>query len=229
VYRDWCEYQGFTFDFQRFPTERELPYIPLEKEIDQLIGAFKNSKYGALLQLLKETGFRPIEAMNLRVRDFDLERQIATLNSPAKGSNPRQVKLSNKSTSMLLMLIQGKNLDDKVWETRHKSVRVTLARIRRNTAKKLGNLNLNKITLKTFRHWKATMEYHRTKDILYVKELLGHKNIQNTLVYTHLVNWENDDWVCKVALNLEEVVNLIEAGFEYVTDFEDKKIFRKRK
>ena len=58
------------------------------------------------------------------------------------------------------------------------------------------------------------MEYHKTKDILYVKELLGHKNIQNTLVYTHLVDFESDEWGCRVASTLEEATQLIEAGFE---------------
>ena len=87
-----------------------------------------------------------------------------------------------------------------------------------------------KIKLKTFRHWKATMEYHRTKDILYVKELLGHKNIQNTLVYTHLVSFEEDDaWVVKVATSIEEYVALLESGFEYVSDYEGRKVLRKRK
>jgi hypothetical protein len=32
--------------------------------------------------------------------------------------------------------------------------------------------------LPPFRHWKATMEYHKTKDILHVMRLLGHKNIK---------------------------------------------------
>ena len=87
-----------------------------------------------------------------------------------------------------------------------------------------------KIKLKTFRHWKATMEYHRTKDILYVKELLGHKNIQNTLVYTHLVSFEEDDaWVVKVASSIEEYVALLESGFEYVSDYNEVKVLRKRK
>ncbi|MGD0977760.1 MAG: methyltransferase domain-containing protein [Candidatus Bathyarchaeia archaeon] len=47
-----------------------------------------------------------------------------------------------------------------------------------------------KIHFYTLRHWKATMEYHRTKDILYVMKLLGHKNIANTLIYTQLVEFE---------------------------------------
>jgi len=47
---------------------------------------------------------------------------------------------------------------------------------------KLGNPRLLKIGFHSFRHWKGTMEHHKTKDIIHVKELLGHKNIQNTLV-----------------------------------------------
>ncbi len=73
------------------------------------------------------------------------------------------------------------------------------------------------------------MEYHKTKDILYVKELLGHKNINNTLIYTPLVNWEHDNYICRTAKNIEEASNLIEAGFEYVTDMDRIKLFRKRK
>jgi hypothetical protein len=73
---------------------------------------------------------------------------------------------------------------------------------------------------KTLRHWKTTTEYHRTKDILHVMQLLGHKNIQNTLVYTHLVNFGSEDYVCKVAKSIEEAKSLIENGFEFVISFQ---------
>ena len=81
----------------------------------------------------------------------------------------------------------------------------------------------------TFRHWKATMEYHKTKDILHVMKLLGHKNISNTLVYTQLVDFGEEEYVTKVAWTLKEACKLIEAGFEYVCEMEGAKIFRKRK
>lgn len=48
--------------------------------------------------------------------------------------------------------------------------------------------------------------------------LLGHKSIKNTVVYTQLVTFENDDFVCKTAEDGKEAKELIEAGFEYVTD-----------
>ena len=69
------------------------------------------------------------------------------------------------------------------------------------------------------------MEYHKTKDILHVMQVLGHKNIENTLIYTHL----DDEYVSKAAWNLEEACKLIEAGFDYVTDIEGAKLFKKRK
>ena len=73
------------------------------------------------------------------------------------------------------------------------------------------------------------MEYHRTKDILYVKQLLGHKKLDNTLIYTQLVDFQDDEYTCKVAKTLTEATALIEAGFEYVTELDDCKLFRKRK
>jgi hypothetical protein len=73
------------------------------------------------------------------------------------------------------------------------------------------------------------MEYHKTKDILYVMRLLGHKNIKNTVVYTQLLEFKEDEFVCKVAKTIQEASQLIEDGFEYICDFEDTKLFRKRK
>ncbi len=73
------------------------------------------------------------------------------------------------------------------------------------------------------------MEYHHTKDLLYVMKILGHRNIQTTLIYTQLVNFKSDEYTSKVATNVKEARKLIEAGFEYVTEMEDVKLFRKRK
>lgn len=74
------------------------------------------------------------------------------------------------------------------------------------------------------------MEYHRTKDILYVMKLLGHKNIANTLIYTQLVEFEEDDKYCSaIAHNMEEAQKLVEIGFEYVCNHGDVMLFRKRK
>jgi len=74
------------------------------------------------------------------------------------------------------------------------------------------------------------MEYQRTKDILHVKYVLGHKNIKNTLVYTHLIDFKDDEYVSQVAKNAEEACTLVESGFEFVCSTpDDYLVFRKRK
>ena len=230
AYFNWCECKGFEFHRKKYPRQIRLPYIPTEKEIDQLIGGFSNSKYGPFIQLLKETAFRPIEGSRLRPFDFDLERRIVTLNAPAKNSNPRQMRLSHKLVNMLNPLISRTKQSERIWNTDSKNIYENFRKMRDKISERMGSPNLRRINLKTFRHWKATMEYHRTKDILFVKELLGHKNIQNTLVYTHLVSFEEDDaYIVKIASSIEEITVLLESGFEYVSDYEGKKVLRKRK
>ena len=50
-----------------------------------------------------------------------------------------------------------------------------------------------------------------------------------SLKYTQLINFKSDEYSCKVARTVEEATVLVEAGFEHVCDFEEAKLFRKRK
>jgi hypothetical protein len=81
------------------------------------------------------------------------------------------------------------------------------------------------------RHWGATMLFHNTKNILYVRQQLGHKCIENTMVYTQLLNFESDEWHTAHAKTLEEEDKLIQCGFEFVRydEREQLAIYRKRK
>lgn len=69
------------------------------------------------------------------------------------------------------------------------------------------------------------------KDILHVMRMLGHRNINNTLRYTQLIKTEDNEFISKVAKSVKEICALIDAGYEYVTEFKEEgiKIFRKRK
>ena len=78
------------------------------------------------------------------------------------------------------------------------------------------------------------MEYHKTKDILHVKNLLGHKKLENTEIYITLEKAifgdpYNQEFHVKVGSTSEEIKALLEVGFEYVCDKEGLMFFRKRK
>ena len=76
------------------------------------------------------------------------------------------------------------------------------------------------------------MLYHETKDVYYVMQRLGHKSIKNTLLYVQLQEalfQSETNYISKVARTEKEICSIVEAGFEYVTEFDGAKIFRKRK
>ena len=64
----------------------------------------------------------------------------------------------------------------------------------------------------------------------YVVNVLGHRDINTTLLYTQLVSFESDDYHSATAKTTEKAEQLVEAGFEYVcTTPQDVMLFRKRK
>lgn len=77
------------------------------------------------------------------------------------------------------------------------------------------------------------MLYHQTKDILYVKEFLGHKKIEDTLLYVQIAEVifkeTTDEFTVKVASKPEEISQLLEVGFEYICEKDGLMFFRKRK
>jgi len=225
AYSKFLEVNGGKWTPPKVRPTRKLPFIPLERELDQLIsGAYK--KLAAFLQLLKETGLRSGEAWRLEWTDIDFEAGAIVLNRPEKYGKPRALKISSNLMAMLNSLPKG---GKQVFSGDLHRFRRTFRSYRKRIAQKLQNSRLNRITFHTFRHWKATTEYHRTKDILYVMEMLGHRDIKTTLIYTQLVGFERDDYHVKASKSLKEDRELLEAGFEYVTERDGVKIYRKRK
>jgi integrase len=228
AYAIYAKQHGFTFVPPRYRRVEKLPFIPLDSEVEQLIGAM-GLRYSVFLSLLKDTAARPLEAWNLKWSDIDFANSTVTI-SPLKHSKPRRLRLSSRTMNQL-----GQLRRDHAWIFGDGTLRTYQHFLRnfevrrKEAAKRLGNPRLSAISFRTLRHFKATMEYHRTKDILHVMQLLGHKSIKNTLVYTHLVDCEGDEFVCKPAKSVDEAKALVESGFDYVTDVDSMKLFRKRK
>jgi hypothetical protein len=61
--------------------------------------------------------------------------------------------------------------------------------------------------------------------------MLGHKKLENTDLYTQLIDFENDECHVAHARNLDEENKLIEAIFEFIrySSKDEVAIYRKRK
>jgi len=226
AYSSFLTMLGRSWTPPRYKRVSKLPFIPLENELEQLIGCF-NTKMAALLLLLKETGARIGEACRLKWCDVDFEAGTVRI-TPEKGSEPRVFRLSERLLAMLKKLYANSQTS-RIFPSQS-CVEAYFYRKRKQIANRLCNPRLLRISFHTFRHWKATMEYAKTKDILHVMRMLGHRNIQNTLVYTQLVDFKTEEYTCRAAKTAEEASMLVEGGFEYVcTTPEGVMLFRKRK
>jgi integrase len=174
------------------------------------------------------TGARSGEISKLKWTDINEVNSTISINTPEKGSDTRTIRVSPKTIAMLKAL--PNKYDPYVFNPRSLSMKEGFQIARNRLAATLHNRSISSNRyLHTFRHWKATMEYHKTKDPLHVIKVLGHRNIQSTLVYAKLVNFENGEYHAATAKTLLEAKALIESGFEYVCDMDNCKLFRKRK
>jgi integrase len=221
---------GVQWEKPKCKTTRKFPFIPIETELDALIAA-SGKKNATFSQVLKETAMRPGEAKRLQWINIDPERNVITLNEPEKGSNPRMWKVTS---NLICMLNALPKTDEQIFLGSLKSMKTTWIKNRKRLAQNLQNPRLHKITFYTFRHWKATMLYHETKDIVYVQQFLGHKDIRNTMIYINIEHTlfetgANDEFTVKVATTAEEIKALLEIGFEYILQKDDKAFLRKRR
>jgi len=63
-------------------------------------------------------------------------------------------------------------------------------------------------------------------------QTLGHKNIENTLIYVQLAEElfkDQQEYLSKVANTEVDICAVVDAGFEFVCEHNGAKIFRKRK
>lgn len=163
--------------------------------------------------LIKDYGLRPIEISHLTLKDFDLQQNIMYVRT-AKRGKARAFKLKPQTLAMLKhqITLRQPKLNQKLF-CKPSAMRVYFDRLKRKVAKRLCKPELLSIRFYDLRHFYGSMLYYKTKDLLYVKNRMGHRSINSTLTYTHLVNFESDEYNVKVASTLEECTKLLEAGF----------------
>ena len=156
-------------ELAKFHVKQKLPFVPLESEIETLIYSFRN-KTSCYLQLLKETGMRPIEAFSLEWTDLDTVQKTVNVRT-AKHGLPRILPVSDVFLNRVFRL---KNESKYIFASEKESVRFDLSleqftrgylKNRKAVGEKLQNPRLRQISFYTFRHWKATMLYLKTRDI----------------------------------------------------------------
>jgi integrase len=207
--------------------DTKIPIIPLKQNVETIISA-STMKTATIFTILAETGLEGAELHNIRRQDIDTEQGIITA-SGNKGHRGRSFKLKQKTTEMLRTYLQ-KYTNEQPFP-RPQIMAEAWRDARKRASKKLNKPELNQILLKSLRNFSAAQLYLATLDPWRVMLHLGHKKLDTTQHYISGMKLQNgeEEYTCKTAKTIEEATALIEAGFQYVTEMEGVKIFKKRK
>jgi integrase/recombinase XerC len=175
-----------------------LPTFFYEKEMDALFKAAEGDtpldyRNQALLELLYGTGIRVSECQGIQVDDVDFT--MGMLFVKGKGNRERYIPFGHyASEAMKAYLISGREVlmtrynktHDHLFVNHHGEP-ITQNGIHFVLTKLIKESSLtNKISPHMLRHTFATHLLNNGADIRTVQELLGHKSLSSTQVYTHV-------------------------------------------
>lgn len=167
--------------------EKKLPKVLSKKEILEMIENTENIKHKLVIQLLYSSGLRLSELINLKREDIDLQRNLINVKR-GKGRKDRITLLSNNLKITLLRYYNNENLNSKyLFQGRKgKYTKKSVQKILENS----GNKIHKKVTPHMLRHSFATHLLESGTDIRYIQKLLGHSDLDTTMIYTHVSNRE---------------------------------------
>lgn len=167
--------------------DKSLPVVLSKKEIEAILESIQNSKHKLLIALSYGAGLRVSEAVNLKVKDFDLDGLSIHIKE-AKGKKDRITVFPEKIRDSIQNLIAGKSKYDFAFESERggKLTERTAQKVFENALKKAG---IQKdATFHSLRHSFATHLLENGIDVRYIQELLGHSNIRTTQRYAQVTN-----------------------------------------
>lgn len=203
--RSWCRFlcrQGVLeknpADGLRGPKlDRKLPHFLSKDDISRLLSApgedrILGARDKAILETLYSAGLRVSELVGLDLADLDLGDGIATVRG--KGKKERLALIGEAAKMAIQHWLTGRQVlldgigvrTDAVFLNRN-GTRLSTRSVGRLLEKYLLQTGLDpRTTPHTLRHTFATHMLDAGADIRGVQELLGHKNLTTTQIYTHV-------------------------------------------
>jgi integrase len=221
AYEWFTKTNGIQYMKPYFKTAEGTPIIPTTENVTKVISA-STRRYATIFTILTETGAEGEELHRTHRNKIDTEQGTITITG-TKGHSSATYKLKQHTTEMLREYL-AKNPQDypfpkpKVMSEQWRTVRDRLAN------------NLKQPELKNLRNYSGAKLYYSLPDPIAVMRHLRHKKLETTMHYIRgiTINGE-EEYLCKTATNVKEATDLIENGFQYVTEIDGYKLFKKRK
>lgn len=210
--------EGLPYEFLKLPSiarPQKLPVILSRQEVWRMLSAAQLLKHKLFIGLLYGCGLRCMEVRNLELKHLDFDRKLLHI-VQSKGNKDRYVPLSShlirgiktyiNSAQPKNYLFEGSgNPEGKGFDGRYSQRGVQPAPLQtlvyemfvcngvkavKTVAKQAGLLK--EVHTHMLRHTYATHLLEDGVNIITVQKLLGHANIDSTMVYLHVCHTPNE-------------------------------------
>jgi site-specific recombinase XerD len=170
---------------------RSIKFLERE-QVERLLNSAETIRDRAILEVLFSTGLRVSELTNLNRDQINFDRR--EFGVIGKGRRARVVFLSDAASSWLKKYLDARDDADRALFTRtagkkDAALRLTPRSVQRLVEKYVKHARLPvKITPHGLRHSFATDLLTGGADLRAIQEMLGHKNVSTTQIYTHITN-----------------------------------------
>ena len=185
--------KGVSLPSMKFP--KKLPVVLGHQEIKTLLRAPSLLRHRLIIAMLYGCGLRRFELLNIKIQDVDFDRKMLHVRE-GKGMKDRYVPLGChlarglksylESERPYTWLFNGKTNTGQLQQFSETGVQWVI----KEAAKKAG---IKKhVTSHVLRHTYATHLLEMGLDIMTLKDLLGHVDINTTMVYLHVAQLGRD-------------------------------------
>jgi integrase/recombinase XerD len=173
----------------RIKTKQTLPRHLNENDINILRSHIKDKRDLLIFDLLYTTGIRVSELCNIKISDIKDDEILIN----GKGNKQRIVVIDKELQQRIKSYINEKKNTNEYLFTGYKNKNLDRTTVNKILTKysKISGLKVHPHCL---RHSCATKLINNGAPLLLVQNLLGHKSISTTQIYTHL-NFNKDDFM----------------------------------
>jgi site-specific recombinase XerD len=191
--KKYGEIHGNYFKVTNIPAiDQKVPDILSEDEVRALIDGIKDIRDKAIVALLYDCALRVGELVNLNYSDVDMENRLLILEHRKKNRAPQAVPFSKKSKEILERYFEEREkrgFSKKIYPELFVggvNGRLSVAGIRYNL-KRYGQRILGKpVHPHQLRHSRASHLRDKGMSLDLLREFLGHRRVDTTLIYARL-------------------------------------------
>jgi len=183
LHKQWDYYQVPKLKFDTY-----LPFVLSQEDTLYFINTMENLKHKAIVSLLYSAGLRVSEVCKLKYEDINRKKMTIHIR-PSKNRSERYAILSEKAlTNLTEYWFAFKKPKDWLFPSSKKEGQPIVTKTV-NTFIKDHEEKLKwkpRISSHTMRHCFGSHLYENGVDIVSIKNALGHKSINSTMIYVHL-------------------------------------------